>query len=418
MKKSTRGCKVFSVAFISLVLLLISCRKNSGQPTESTTIDLSAYSTQSLESAIESVSAVDFKIDDSWIYLNTSLMTKTENSYAFLDEKNGVLQIYDMDGHKKMSRSLFGRGPGEISNNIGAFFALNKDFYVNDAGNGVLMRYDENGKFISKWNSEDNLIDDYLYCIDRNKYVGLSTNRYNDSDEYVYVYDKDGKTIYTYLQLPHYLFDNPTKFGNLPNSYLVHDTLRFILPYDYNIYSVTENSFSTTYRFIPESPIPAKLLEGYDITKNKYLQFDIMMEMESLVLSGGYDCKFQNLLETDRYLYFKYISNSVFKTCIFDKTNAQLYRTDFPSKIYNKEFSPNLNTDDVWQYLLYDISPIYCDGEFIYGRIYIRTYEMLKDCSDKLDDRLLSLKNNLEDYIKANNITVGDAIILKIALSR
>jgi hypothetical protein len=35
-----------------------------------------------------------------------------------------------------------------------------------------------------------------------------------------------------------------------------------------------------------------------------------------------------------------------------------------------------------------------------------------------VDDRLLSLKNNLEDYIKANNITVGDVIILKIALSR
>ena len=418
MKKSTRGCKVFSVAFISLVLLLISCRKNSGQPTESTTIDLSAYSTQSIESAIESVSAVDFKIDDSWIYLNTSLMTKTENSYAFLDEENGVLQIYDMDGHKKMSRSLFGRGPGEISNNIGAFFALNKDFYVNDAGNGVLMRYDENGKFISKWNSEDNIIDDYLYCIDRNKYVGLCTNRYNDSDEYVYVYDKDGKTIYKYLQLPHYLFDNPTKFGNLPNSYLVHDTLRFILPYDYNIYSVTENSFSTTYRFIPESPIPAKLLEGYDITKNKYLQFDIVMEMESLVLSGGYDFKFQNLLETDRYLFFDYSSKQSMKKCMFDKRSRTLRVMPYPDKYYNKGMAENMSVDDVWQYLLYDISPIYCDGEFIYGRIYINTYEMLKDCSDKLDDRLLSLKNNLEDYIKANNITVGDVIIVKIALSR
>jgi hypothetical protein len=323
-----------------------------------------------------------------------------------------------VDGHKKMSRSLFGRGPGEISNNIGAFFALNKDFYVNDAGNGVLMRYDENGKFISKWNSEDNLIDDYLYCIDRNKYVGLSTNRYNDSDEYVYVYDKDGKTIYKYLQLPHYLFDNPTKFGKLPNSYLVHDTLRFILPYDYNIYSVTENSFSTTYRFIPESPIPAKLLEGHDIKKNKYLQFDIVMEMESLVLSGGYDYKFQNLLETDRYLFFDYSSKQSMKKCMFDKRSRTLRVMPHPNKYYNKGMAENMSVDDVWQYLLYDISPMYCDGEFIYGRIYIRTYEMLKDCSDKLDDRLLSLKNNLEDYIKANNITVGDVIILKIALSR
>lgn len=43
---------------------------------------------------------------------------------------------------------------------------------------------------------------------------------------------------------------------------------------------------------------------------------------------------------------------------------------------------------------------------------------MLKDCEDKLDERLLSLKNNLEAYIKANDITLGDVIILKIALSR
>lgn len=413
MKKRTRGCKVFSVAFISLVLLLISCRKNSGQPTESTTIDLSAYSTQSLESAIESVSPVDFKIDDSWIYLNTSLMTKTENSYAFLDKKNGVLQIYDVDGHKKMSRSLIGRGPGEISNNIGAFFALNKDFYVNDAGYGVLMRYDENGKFISKWNSEDNIIDDYLYCIDRNKYVGLCTNRFNDSDEYVYVYDKDGKTIYKYLQLPHYLLDKGiNNFRRNSNPYIYKDTVRFILPYDYNIYSVTENSLSVTYQFIPENPIPPSVLKNAE---------DVTSLNTSTLMARGYDFGFKNIFETDSYLFFDYSSKQSIKKCMFDKRSRTLRVMPYPDKIsYNKGMAENMSVDDVWQYLLYYISlfPIYCDGEFIYGRIYINTYEMLKDCSDKLDDRLLSLKNNLEDYIKANNITVGDVIILKIALSR
>ena len=411
MKKSTRGCKVFSVAFISLVLLLISCRKNSGQPTESITIDLSAYSTQSIESAIESVSAVDFKIDDSWIYLNTSLMTKTENSYAFLDEENGVLQIYDMDGHKKMSRSLFGRGPGEISNNIGAFFALNKDFYVNDAGNGVLMRYDENGKFISKWNSEDNFIDDYLYCIDRNKYVGLCTNRYNDSDEYVYVYDKDGKTIYTYLQLPHYLLDKGiNNFRRNSNPYIYKDTVRFILPYDYNIYSVTENSLSVTYQFIPENPIPPSVLQNSED--------DFQPKTLSKLMSGGYDFMFHNIFETNRYLLFTYYSDKTYKICLFDKINSSLNKMPFPEKFYNKSMASSLTTYDIWQYLIYNISPLYSDGESIYGRTFIQTYEMLKDCEDKLDERLLSLKNNLEEYIKANDITLGDAIIVKISLSR
>ena len=411
MKKSTRGCKVFSVAFISLVLLLISCRKNSGQPTESITIDLSAYSTQSIESAIESVSAVDFKIDDSWIYLNTSLMTKTENSYAFLDEENGVLQIYDMDGHKKMSRSLFGRGPGEISNNIGAFFALNKDFYVNDAGNGVLMRYDENGKFISKWNSEDNLIDDYLYCIDRNKYVGLCTNRYNDSDEYVYVYDKDGKTIYKYLQLPHYLLDKGiNNFRRNSNPYIYKDTVRFILPYDYNIYSVTENSLSVTYQFIPENPIPPSVLNNSED--------DFQPKTLSKLMSGGYDFMFHNIFETNRYLLFTYYSDKTYKICLFDKINSSLNKMPFPEKFYNKSMASSLTTYDIWQYLIYNISPLYSDGESIYGRTFIQTYEMLKDCEDKLDERLLSLKNNLEEYIKANDITLGDAIIVKISLSR
>ena len=411
MKKSTRGCKVFSVAFISLVLLLISCRKNSGQPTESTTIDLSAYSTQSLESVIESVSAVDFKIDDSWIYLNTSLMTKTENSYAFLDEKNGVLQIYDMDGHKKMSRSLIGRGPGEISNNIGALFALNKDFYVNDAGYGVLMRYDENGKFISKWNSEDNIIDDYLYCIDRNKYVGLCTNRFNDSDEYVYVYDKDGKTIYKYLQLPHYLLDKGiNNFRRNSNPYIYKDTVRFILPYDYNIYSVTENSLSVTYQFIPENPIPPSVLNNSED--------DFQPKTLSKLMSGGYDFMFHNIFETNRYLLFTYYSDKTYKICLFDKINSSLNKMPFPEKFYNKSMASSLTTYDIWQYLIYNISPLYSDGESIYGRTFIQTYEMLKDCEDKLDERLLSLKNNLEEYIKANDITLGDAIIVKISLSR
>ena len=78
----------------------------------------------------------------------------------------------------------------------------------------------------------------------------------------------------------------------------------------------------------------------------------------------------------------------------------------------------SLTTYDIWQYLIYNISPLYSDGESIYGRTFIQTYEMLKDCEDKLDERLLSLKNNLEEYIKANDITLGDAIIVKISLSR
>ena len=407
MKKSTRGCKVFSVAFISLVLLLISCRKNSGQPTESTTIDLSAYSTQSIESVIESVSAVDFKIDDSWIYLNTSIMTKTENSYAFLDEENGVLQIYDVDGHKKMSRSLFGRGSGEILN-VGHIYTIGDTVCIYDDSMGNLLYYDEDGNYIGKW--EVSVIDNYLYKISNdNKYIGLYTSR-DDGNEYVYIYNKNGEIANKHLSVPNYLKGKNISFGRTPNSYLFNDTLRFILPYDYNIYSVTESSLTTTYSYVPKNPIPKSIL--------KEAEENTTIEIHGTVMAGGYDFMFHNIFETNRYLLFTYHSDKTFEICLFDKINSSLNKMPFPEKFYNKSMASSLTTYDIWQYLIYNISPLYSDGESIYGRTFIQTYEMLKDCEDKLDERLLSLKNNLEEYIKANDITLGDAIIVKISLSR
>ena len=135
-------------------------------------------------------------------------------------------------------------------------------------------------------------------------------------------------------------------------------------------------------------------------------------------MAGGYDFMFHNIFETNRYLLFTYHSDKTFEICLFDKINSSLNKMPFPEKFYNKSMASSLTTYDIWQYLIYNISPLYSDGESIYGRTFIQTYEMLKDCEDKLDERLLSLKNNLEEYIKANDITLGDAIIVKISLSR
>ena len=386
---------------------LVSCKnQNNGEFTPDKLIELDqADSVCSFTQSIKSITLINFKTDDSWIHLNTSLMSMTDDRYVYLGEKSCFLQIYDFNGNMIASKCIKGRGRGEILN-VGHIYTIGDTVCIYDDSMGNLLYYDEDENYIGKW--EVSVIDNYLYKISNdNKYIGLYTSR-DDGNKYVYIYNKNGDIANKHLSVPNYLKGKNISFGKTPNSYLFHDTLRLILPYDYNIYSIAEGSLTTTYSFAPKNPIPKSIL--------KEAEENTAIDILGTVMAGGYDFMFHNIFETNRYLLFTYHSDKTFETCLFDKINSSLNKMPFPEKFYNKSMASSLTTYDIWQHLIYDILPLYSDGENIYGITYIDTYKMLKDCEDKLDERLLSLKNNLEEYIKANDITLGDAIIVKISL--
>ena len=398
------------IKIIVLVLSLLSIascnNKNMSEFTPFKLIELDqADSTCSFTQAIDSITLIKFKTDDTWIHINTALMSMTDDRYVFLDKESCYLQIYDFNGNKIAARCIKGRGRGEILN-VGHIYTIGDTVCIYDDSMGNLLYYDEDGNYIRKW--EVSVIDNYLYKISNdNKYIGLYTSR-DDGNEYVYIYNKNGDIANKHLSVPNYLKGKNISFGITPNSYLFNDTLRFILPYDYNIYSVTESSLTITYSYVPKNPIPKSIL--------KEAEEKTTIDILRTVMAGGYDFQFQDIFETNRYLLFTYYSDETFKICLFNKINSSLSKMPFPEKFYNKSMATDLTTNGIWQHLIYSITPLYSDGENIYGITYIDTYEMLKDCEDKLDGRLLSLKNNLEDYIIANKLTLGDAIIVKISL--
>lgn len=370
-------------------------------------IDLTQKECKHVEDKIEGLSLVEFSIDDSWKYVSIPLMTKTENSFVLCDKQSDHLLIYDLNGNKIVEKHIKGRGRGEVlgMNNV---YAIDNTICIYDGGMGNLLYYDVNGQYKSKWNVQ--VCDDLLYGIDGNKtFVGLYSSR-NDGNNYVAVYDEQGKTIGKYFTLPKYLRDNPIHFGQTPNSYMFKDTVRFYMPFDYNIFSVTQNSFVSTYKFIPENPIPGALLTDDDSANGS-------PELLSLVLSEGYDGMFQYLFETDRYLYFVYFSKGKYKNCLFDKVEKNLYRNEYPDEFYSKSKVPGMSTSDVWQYLVYGLTPLYADGNDLYVQFSYNGYQMLKDCADKLDDRMSSLLNNMERYITSNKLATDEVMILKVSFA-
>lgn len=391
---------------IAISLLFVSCGQGykDGFVTE-VYIDLCQKDCKSIEEKIKTISLIKFVIDDSWKYIFTPLMTKTDSSFVFCNQNTNHLLIYDLSGNKRVEKHIKGRGRGEVLG-INDVFSNGKTICIYDGSIGNLLYYDDNGNYKSKWSVKS--CDDLLYSInDNSTFVGLYSFR-NDGNNYVAVYDKQGKTTEKFFSLPKYLKDNPVRFGLTPNSYIYKDTVRFFLPFDYNIFSVTNNSSVSTYKFIPENPIPSSLL-----TQDSGA--DGSSELLSLVLKDGYDSMFQSLFETDRYLFFKYFSNGKYKCCLFDKIVKNLYRKEYPDKFYNKGMVSNMTESDVWQYLIYGFTPLYAEGNDLYGQISYATYNMLKECSDKLDDRMNSLMNNIGQYIIENNLQKDDVIIIKIS---
>lgn len=385
-------------------LLLVSCdRGYKDSFVSEVNIDLTQEDCKPIESMIKNISVVEFAIDDSWKYVSVPLMAKTDSSFVLCDADYYHLLIYDLNGNKMTDRHIKGRGRGEVLR-VSSMFLNDESICIYDGGMGNLLYFDGDGLYKSKWKAE--VHDDFLYGID-NHYAGLYSYR-SEGNNYVSVYNEQGNTVNKFFTLPKYLRDNPLSFGQTPNSYIFKDTLRFYLPFDYNIFSVTNNSFVSTYKFIPEKPIPSTSLTDEDAA-------DGSDKLLSMVLSEGYDAMFQCVFETDRYLYFVYFSKGRYKNCLFDKVENNLYKNDYPNEYFNKKKVSEMSAADVWQYLIYGFMPLYADGNDLYVQLSFDGYQMLKDCAEKLDNRMSSLLDNMEQYITNNKLAIDEVIIIKVS---
>lgn len=281
----------------------------------------------------------------------------------------------------------------EVSN----IYSDGKTAYIYDVAKGEMELFDKRGNFCSKIDGP--FPAEYLYPL-KDRLVGFTAISMNGSN-YVTVFDKEKNVIDNYLTIPDYLKNQSMKFGRTPMSYCFKDSVRFMMPYDYNIYSISENGIESKYRFVPENPIPEEVLEEMDPN---------MPILDKIQLVGPYDDDFQGLFEMDRYLYFYYSSTHV----LYDKQRESVFKTKNPTQNYQKNLSAEMTCDELWQYFIGSFVPLYCEGNSLYGRLPKNLYNILNDCRSKLDSKLALLLKGLEDYFSMYNLLSDDVIIVRI----
>lgn len=378
--------------FIIYTLLLLSCGK-AEQITPGKEILLGVES-ESISEKIERVSIVPFEVDDSWKYISAPLMAKAGDTFFLCTQETCFLLGFNEDGKKLFSRNIKGRGRGEVLevNNI---YTSGDTVFLFDVAKGELEMYDKEGKFCSK--IEGPFLAEYLYPLNDNL-VGMTATRFK-GNKYVTIYDKEQNVIENYLTIPDYLKNQSMSFGQTPMSYCYKDSVRFMMPYDYNLYSVSENGIESKYLFVPENPIPPEVLEK--------MKCDLPI-LERIQLVGPYDDDFQGLFETDRFLYFYYSRKHV----LYDKKTEIVYKTQNPDEYFHKDLVDDMTSDDVWRYFIGSFLPLYSEENRLYGRLPYNIYQILNDCRDKLDSKLIAFLSGIEVYFNKYTLASDDVIIV------
>lgn len=379
-----------------LTLALVSCSGTELYNPDKT-IFLGVES-RCINEQIKSVLVLPFEVDESWKYISTPLMTKIGDTFIFCTEETYFLMGYREDGKKVFSRNIKGRGRGEVLE-VSNIYARGDTVCLYDVAKGGLEMYDKQGLFCSK--IEGPFPAEYLYPL-KDQLVGITSMSFK-GNKYVTILDKENNVIEHYLTIPDYLKNKSIQFGQTPMSYCFKDSVRFMMPYDYNIYSVSENGIEVKYRFVPENPIPQ---EVYDkIGPN-------MSTLDRLQLVGPYDDDFQGLFETDRYVYFYYSRTHV----LYDKLTESLFKTQNPTRNYNKEIAADMTCEELWQYIIGSFLPLYSEDNHLFGRLPYYIYDILNDCRNQLDQKQASLLNGIEDYFSSYTLQSDDVFIVQIDL--
>lgn len=377
-----------------LTVVLVSC-SYSEQIIPGNTIVLGTES-EGVDEKIKSITVLPLEVDDTWKYISAPLMAKTGDTFIFCTRETCYLMGYKENGKKVFSRHIKGRGRGEVLevNNI---YTFEDTVCLYDVAKCEVEMYDKQGNFCSKIDGP--FPAEYLYPL-KDHLVGMTAVTFKGK-KYVTVFDKEMNVIDSYLTIPEYLKSQSMKFGQTPMSYCFKDSVRFMMPYDYNIYSVSENGIESIYRFVPEKPIPTEIL--------KQMEADMPI-LDRIKLVGPYDDDFQGLFETERYLFFYYSSNHV----LYDKQSNMIFKTQNPDKNYHKELSADMTSNELWKYVIGSFLPLYSEGNHIYGRVPRNIYNILNDCRNQLDSKLSSLLNSLEDYYSVYNLQSDDVVIVQI----
>lgn len=355
---------------------------------------------------IKSIDVLNLTVEDSWVHLRYPMMAVSESGYFFFADRTDFLIGYDISGKLKFSKQIKGRGRGEVLG-VGNMFVKHDSILVYDRVLGRLLYYSTDGDFRSFLNRTE-IKAEKLYKNDH-YYYGLSIFGDNEYDgHYCVKYDFEGSALDNYLALPPHLIAYNYTVGYTDMSYMHHDTLRFMVVHDYNIFSLTENGIESSFRFKSDHEIPKDYFKG--MTGLEMMN----PEVTAKTLNEGFTCSFSEMTETDRYLMVNFDSEKQNQMMLYDKNQNAYGLLLRPDSFFEEEMVPELTTENIWRYILFSITRLCVYDNSVYGCAPYSLYYILSKTESLHDEKIKVFYDQVKSFVETQKIEQGDMFFFRM----
>lgn len=396
---------------VFLCFFFVSCSSDSDLSSyvSDNIIELPEESSEYYINCIDSVTILSLSVDKDWVYVNDPFMSNSSNSYFLLDRETYHLIRYDKNGNKTFSKVIRGRGRGEVLN-VGNIFCINDSVCIFDIGTGRIVIYDNQGQYKGFLNTKNEIIADVVFPMGENNYVATSNAGFSTKDRhFVSIMDKDFKIIKEHISLPNYIYDMNVRSKNSNLACMYDDTLRFMLQFDYNVFSVTPDTIMSSYYLKTSNPIQTSDISAKDKKPDNTL--NLIQDF----YNKGYASFFSGFGETERFIMFNYVMNQKKYNVLIDKKDMKSYSFSL-SDYLNEDMIDYLDDDHllIWKLIISNCYLLYCDGDCAYCSVDAGLYNILKSAINILDDRLMKLYNEMNSYYTNNIISENDKVLIKV----
>ena len=396
---------------ITLLLSLVSCSNRSRSELygfeSKQIIDLTDQSSCfDIIDRIKSMDVLNLTVEDSWVHMRYPRMVISDRGYYFLSDRTDYLIGYDKSGHLKFSKSVKGRGRGEIIS-VGNMFIKTDTLMIYDRAAGRILCFDENGNFLSFLNKHEVRAEKYYVTDDCS--FGLSI--FGDSEfdgHYCVKYDNTGSFLDYYLTLPEHYIGYNYSVGYTDMSYLFHDTLRFILTHDYNVFSMTKNGIESSFRFKSDHEMPSDYFDGMT-------GFEKMNpEVSAKTMGEGFTDSFSELTETDKYLTVNFFSDKKNYIMLYDKSENTYVLLLRPDSFFEESMIQGMTTQDIWRYIMFSSTRLCVYDNSVYGCAPYSLYYILSKTESLHDEKIKAFYAQVKVFVETQKIEQGDMFFFKM----
>lgn len=393
-------CLLFLVFFLA-----VSCGRNNdinSYPAGKCVLLESGDKTE-LSDYVESISVVPLKITEDWKYMIYPSLSMSDELLVMFDPKFYRLMAYDRQEYNLLfSKDVKGRGRGELTTPGNLFLLSSDTICLYDQGTGMISMYDKTGNYVGTLNNNEIIVADYVYPFQDNLLAISQSGRSRNNRDYVSCYTMSGKLLDSQLKIPDAIYDCGVYSGDLPTCYTFNDTLRFIMPFTYNLFSSTSTNLECIYLFETSKTMPPKLFK----------ESDDIVETIGKIMKGGYVWNINGLAETDNYLTFSFLEGQKQKKAIIDKRNDKVIINSVETNRHYDALSPV----NIWRYVLSRANIVFADNDYMYATVPCKSFDVLSAAKDLLDSRLEEYLDSYQAF-KNNNGHLADnetCLIVKI----